>query len=249
MNDTPSFVVSKRSEELQHRSRHREFMDAETADPAELRRSLLFIERVNRRFGYTTATLQHLAELTMDWPSGRPLSILDIATGSADVPRAVCCWADRRGISVRVVGVDRHPETLLVAREQTRDDRITLLQGDALCLPFAAGSFDVVMSSMFLHHLDDADVVKVIRSADALARHGVILADLARSRRALAWISLFTLFSNPMVKHDARVSVKQAFRPAEIEALAREAEIGYLKCHKHFGHRFVLAGKKPSTGG
>lgn len=226
------------------RQRAIEWMDANAADPVALRRSLSFIERVNRRLHYTNATIRHLDRMTDGWPAGKMLSILDIATGSGDVPRAVCGWADRRGVDVRVIGIDRHEQTLSIAREQGDDPRISLLRADALKLPFSPGSFDIVMTSMFLHHLDDDDAAAVMRSADRIARHGIILADLSRSRRALAWISLFTLLADPMIKHDARVSVRQAFRKDEILALARRAGLEYLQYHRHFGHRFVLVGRK-----
>jgi len=252
------------------RQRTAEWMDSADADTGELRSSLAFIERINRRLGYTRALISRLEAFSADGllappcfqPSRgtdgsqaaaseapadpRPISILDIATGSADVPRAILDWAQRRRRNVRVVGVDFHAITLQIARERSAgyETRLTLMRADALELPFADASFDYVITSMFLHHLDDREVVGVLRAADRIARRGLVVADLSRSRRALAWITLFTLFSNPMVKHDARVSVRQAFTPGEVIELARSAGVGYLRCHRHFGHRFVLAGTK-----
>jgi ubiquinone/menaquinone biosynthesis C-methylase UbiE len=124
------------------------------------------------------------------------------------------------------------------------DRRVALVRGDALRLPFGDGSFDYVMTSMFLHHLDDEVVMRVFREMDRVARRGVVAADLLRGRRAAMWIRLFTLWANPMVRHDAVVSVGQAFREAEIVELARRAGLGYARYHGHFAHRFVLAGEK-----
>ena len=80
---------------LSSRRRQPEWMDAPDADPAELRRSLLFIRRVNRLFGYTRSTLGHLKRFSRRWKPGERVRILDVATGSADVPRAILRWADR----------------------------------------------------------------------------------------------------------------------------------------------------------
>jgi hypothetical protein len=77
-----------------------------------------------------------------------------------------------------------------------------------------------------------------------VAAHGLVVADLLRSKRAYFWIVLFTLLANPMVKHDARVSVSGAFTEAELLALRDQAGLAYLKPHRHFGHRRVLAGTK-----
>lgn len=220
-------------------------MDADGVDPRQLRRSLTFIRRVNALFGYTRATLWHLERFSARWTRGERIDILDLATGSADVPLAIVRWGARRGFDVRVVGVDRHAKTIHAAREATaHEPRIRIVQGDALHLPFSAGSFDYVMCSMFLHHLSDAEAVTVLRSIDDIARRGIIAADLLRHRRAYAWISLFTLAANPIVRHDARVSVRQAFSTDEVLALRERAGLGFTRYHRHFGHRFVLAGEK-----
>lgn len=223
-------------------------MDAPGADETTLRASLDFIERVNRRLGYTRALITHLnAMIKSDFPNGSstPIRILDIATGSADVPRAILDWARGR-YDVQIVGVDLHPVTLQIAAELSRDysDRLQFMRADALALPFDSGSFDYVITSMFLHHLDDDQIVKVLSSARHIAQHGVIAADLMRNRRALFWISAFTIISNPMVKHDARASVRQAFTLEEFKALADHAGLNDARIQKHFGHRLVIAWKK-----
>lgn len=226
--------------------REPELMDAVDIDPQRLLRALRFIRRVNGLLGYTRATLRHLDAMTVDWPADRRLTVLDVATGSADVPDALVSWSKRRGIEVECVGLDLHEQTLTFAQELSRSDH-PLVRGDALQLPFEPGSFDVVMTSMFTHHLPEQSVVHVLREMDRVARVGIVVADLVRSRRAHRWITLFTLFSDPMVRHDARISVRQAFTTPEFEILARNAGIDYARARPHFGHRFVLSGTKPGT--
>lgn len=226
------------------RQREAEWMDAPDADPAELKRSLVFIERVNRYLGYTRTLLGHLERFGESWEQGETIRILDIATGSGDIPREVIAWARPRGFDLRITAVDLHPDTLKLARDATRDPAIEFLQADALRLPFARDSFDYVICSMFLHHLSEEDAASVIVAADQLGRRGFLIADLSRSRRALTWITIFTLFSNPMVKHDARASVRQAFTPVEILELCHRAGVYGARIDRHFGHRFVLSKEK-----
>jgi ubiquinone/menaquinone biosynthesis C-methylase UbiE len=215
-------------------------MDAPDVDARWLDGALRFIRRVNRWLGYTRSTLAHLEGLTGTLPANRPLRVLDVATGSADVPSAVTAWGKRKARLVNVVGLDLHAATLSKAAHFAPG--IPLLRGDALQLPFADNSFDVVMTSMFLHHLPDELVVRVLMEMHRVAGHAVIAADLVRDRRAYAWISLFTAFSSPMIRHDARVSVKQAFTLAEVDSFRRAAGLHAAKIYPHFGHRFVLAG-------
>ncbi len=230
---------------LTTRQREAEWMDADGVDARELRKSLRFIRQVNALFGYTRATLSHLARFSRGWRRGERIEIVDLATGSADVPLAIVRWGERRGFDVRVVGIDRHEKTVHAARDATvNEPRIRIVQGDALRLPFDAGSFDYAICSMFLHHLSDQEAEAVLRAMGALSRRGIIAADLLRHRRAHAWISLFTLAANPIVRHDARISVRQAFSKPEVLALRERAGIGFAGYHRHFGHRFVLAGEK-----
>jgi 2-polyprenyl-3-methyl-5-hydroxy-6-metoxy-1,4-benzoquinol methylase len=230
--------------DLTTRQREPEWMDADDVDPTRLRQSLAFIRKVNRRLGYTRATLTHLERFSRNWKPGEPIRLIDFATGSADIPRAILAWADRKGFDVRIVAVDRHAETVRAARENASDPRLDIIQADVLNLPFDQREFDYALTAMFLHHLDDDDVVRVLATMSHVSKRGIIAADLLRHRRAYAWISLFTLRSNPMLKHDARVSVQQAFTREEILSLRDRAGVGFASYYPHFGHRFVLAGEK-----
>jgi SAM-dependent methyltransferase len=221
-------------------------MDAPDVDPRLLGDSLRFIRRVNSLLGYTRATISHLARFSRGWRPGQRVTMLDFATGSADVPLAVVAWGRRRGFDVRVVGLDLHETTCDLARAATRHEpAVEIVRGDALDPPFDAGAFDYALSSMFLHHLSDDDAVRVLSAMGRVARRGVVAADLLRHARAYAWISMLTLLSNPIIRHDARVSVAQAFTKCEALRLRDRAGLDFVRCYPHFGHRFVLAGEKP----
>ena len=229
---------------LATRNREPEWMDDDSVDPDQLRRSLAFIRTVNRVFGYTRATLFHLEQFSASWKPGETIRLIDFATGSADIPRAILQWADKKGFDIQIVAVDRHADTVRAARQNVNDPRLRIIQADVLNLPFDQAEFDYALTAMFLHHLSDDDVVRVLQTMSRVARRGIIAADLLRNPRAYAWITLFTLLANPMVKHDARVSVRQAFTRDEVLAIRDCAGIGFASYQQHFGHRFVLAGEK-----
>jgi 2-polyprenyl-3-methyl-5-hydroxy-6-metoxy-1,4-benzoquinol methylase len=229
---------------LHSRQREAEWMDAPDADPVELARSLIFIRRINAWLGYSRATIHHLDRLSRGWPADREMKILDVATGSGDIPRAILRWADRTGLKCQITAIDLHEATLQTAVRESQDRRMRFSRADATQLPFADGTFDFALTGMFLHHLEEPIVVDVLKELDRVAAKGVIAADLLRSRRAYFWISVFTLLANPMVKHDARVSVAGAFSRSELLSLRDQAGLKYLKPCRHFGHRLVLAGLK-----
>jgi ubiquinone/menaquinone biosynthesis C-methylase UbiE len=227
---------------LEKRRREVEWMDDPGADPAVLENSLRFIRRINFWLGYTRATLSHLQQFSRRWQPGQTIRIVDLATGSGDVPRAILRWAQKNNFDIQIVGIDRHATTAASARGN--EPNLQIIRGDVLEMPLADASFDYAITGMFLHHLADSEVVGVFKTMDRVSRRGVIAADLLRHPRAYFWIQLFTAFSNPMVRHDAAVSVAQAFNEPEILALRDQAGLKYARFHRHFGHRFVLAGEK-----
>ncbi|MDP9173206.1 MAG: methyltransferase domain-containing protein [Planctomycetota bacterium] len=227
------------------RRRQAEWMDDPAADKDVLNRSLRFIRRINAFLGYTSATLGYLEKFSKSWRPGEKISIVDLGTGSADIPLAILNWAKLRGFNVHIVAIDLHEATVAAALKHAGDDpRIKIVQGDVLAMPFAPASFDYAITGMFLHHLDDADVVQVLKTMDSLSRRGVIVADLLRHRSAYLSIKAVTTFSNPMVRHDAAASVAQAFTKSEVLSLRKQAGLWYTTYYRHFGHRFVLAGQK-----
>lgn len=228
------------------RHREEEWMDQPQVDPSRLEHSLSFIRRVNRLLGYTRTTVQHFERLSRTWSRGQTIRILDVGTGSADIPLALLQWGIKRGFDLQVVGLDRHPLTARYALERVEPyyPRIRIVRGDALRLPFAARTFDYAITNMFLHHLDDALIVRALQEMDRVARRGIVAADLLRHRRAYAWITLFTLLSTKIVKHDARASVAQALTRDEVLSIRHRAGVDYAAYYRHFGHRFVLAGER-----
>lgn len=230
---------------LSSRQRQAEWMDEPNADPRQLRQSLAYIRRINRLMGYDRLIVHYLRRFSAQWKPGETIRILDIGTGSADIPQAILHWANRHGFDVRVVGIDLHLQTIAAASERAQaEPRLQIVAGDAMRLPFEDGSFDYAVTSMFLHHLDEGDAIKALAEMGRVARRGIIASDLLRLRRSYAFITLATLLANPMVKHDARVSIAQAFSKKEIMALRDQAGVKFARYFQHLAHRFALAGEK-----
>jgi ubiquinone/menaquinone biosynthesis C-methylase UbiE len=203
-----------------------ELMDEPLQDAAELARSLRDIRGVNRWLGGTRVMIRHVASMARRLPA-RPLHILDVATGSADIPLALARWGRRKGVRLQVVATDLHPQTLAVARERTAaDPDVQVEEADALALPFGEGAFDLVLCNTALHHFDEEDAVRVLREMDRVARHGVVVSDLRRTRTGLLGARLLaaTFWRNhPITRHDGVLSVRRAFTPAELRRLAAAA--------------------------
>lgn len=226
------------------RRRVPEKMDHPDVNPDELQRALRFLQRVNRFLGGSRATIRHLDEWFRDrTPGDEPLRVLDIATGSGDIPVAIVHWARKRGIPIKVIAIDSHRITLEVARKQTAaHPEIEIVEMDAreLLGRFAPSSFHVTHTALFLHHLDDGDVVLVLRAMNTLASRGIIWSDLIRSPVTKVGVWPVAMISPPIVRHDAIVSMDAGFTRNEALALAREAGVEAPHWRSHLLHRFTL---------
>lgn len=211
---------------------------------AEIARSMGDVARTNRLFGGTRTILSHVAWLLRDVPAGAPIRILDIATGSADIPRALHAWGQARGLRLTVVGVDNLPAMLRLARAQSPETR--LVQADAAHLPFAPGSFDIALCALAFHHLGYDESVRVLRAMDALSTRGFVVSDLRRDVLTLRVIELGVklIRAHPFTRHDAPASVRRAFTPREYERMVYESSArGVRVCsHQHF--RMALVQRK-----
>lgn len=233
---------------LTARRRTDELMDDPAVDRRQLARALSFIRRTNRLLGGVSATIGHLERWSSQWPTNATIRVLDIGTGSADIPLAIVAWARRRGHEVRVTGVDLHETTLAIAREHIAgaEDRIELVRADALQLMdrLRPGDFDYVHAGMFLHHLDDIPVVTMLRIMDRIAARSVIWNDLVRGAVGRIGARLLTLGSSPMVRHDATVSVDAGFTRREALDLADRAGLAAPSYTRHLWYRFTLTSLK-----
>ncbi|MGH7433903.1 MAG: methyltransferase domain-containing protein, partial [Candidatus Methylomirabilales bacterium] len=129
-----------------------ELIDEPGITPEELSANLRDLERLNRLFGGTRLILRHLRPMLRRAQEGE-IRILDVATGGADIPVAIVRWARRQGRRVRIVGIDKNPQMLRATGNRMRQyPEVSLEIADALALPYPAGSFDVVLCSLALHH-------------------------------------------------------------------------------------------------
>ena len=240
-------------------------MDALDVEPGALEESLRFIRGVNRWLGGVRAVTGALDRYRVRWggevgTEERPLRVLDVGTGSADVPVAIARWGAKRGVAVRVTALDLHPTTLAAARRYVigelgagaiEDGAVELVEGDALELTdrFADRSFDYVHAGMFIHHLSDMRVLTALTQMDRVALRGIVWNDLLRSGWSRFGIRVLTAGAGAMVKHDARVSVDAGFTRREVLGIRDRLSLGYteLRVSRMMG-RFVLAGDRSVLG-
>jgi 2-polyprenyl-3-methyl-5-hydroxy-6-metoxy-1,4-benzoquinol methylase len=191
----------------------------------DFRDCLRSLEQVNRWLLGYRPTLAWLKRL----PHGlrKPIHIVDVGSGGGDLLRQIAAWARRRRIAVQLTGIDLNPYAARAAGEATRNELgIAWVTGDALEY-HPRNPVDIVVSSLMAHHLEDEEIVALLRWMEATAQVGWFINDLERSElasRTFAWLAGVTGWHR-FVRHDGPVSFRRAFREEDWVRLLAIADV------------------------
>jgi 2-polyprenyl-3-methyl-5-hydroxy-6-metoxy-1,4-benzoquinol methylase len=208
---------------LRARSDRDEWMDDAAATEAAFASALRDLARINRMSLAYRPTLRFLDRLAAR-TGGRALSVLDVGAGGGDMLRAVAAWGAWRGVELDLAGLDRSPWAARAAAAAGTPGR--WITADLFDLD-PAERFDVVLCSLFAHHLRDPELVRFLRWLEGRARLGWLISDLHRHwlPYGFVWGAVRLLRMDPMVVHDSTVSIARGFSRADWDRLLAEAGV------------------------
>jgi 2-polyprenyl-3-methyl-5-hydroxy-6-metoxy-1,4-benzoquinol methylase len=214
-----------------------EMMDRPQPVSAELERDLLNLRRLNQYFG----SYRLISNFIRRWiKPGERVAIVDLATGSGDIPRLIVDHARRIGARVEIEALDRQGATLQIARNLSASyPEISYIEANILEW-HSNRSYDMVLCSLVLHHFSEQDAVRVLARCRELSRRFVLVSDLRRGAFLTAGVYLLTtlVFREPMTRYDGRLSAARAFSFAQFHQLAVQA--GW----KNFHHKRFRFGRQ-----
>ena len=192
-----------------------ELLDTDCGTLAEIAAALSDIRQINRWFGGIATTQSMIAQVVRKH-GARSLSLLEVAAGAGYVPHAASAHMRKLGVRVQVTLLDRAHSHL----KNGSGNGSSAVAGDALALPFADGSFDLVSSCLFAHHLEPREFVQFVNEALRVGRTAVLINDLVRDpiHLALAYASL-ALYRSRFNRHDAPASVRRAYTLKEMHEM------------------------------
>ncbi len=231
---------------LADRHREPELMDDPDLDPVLHEQALIGLRRVHWLSG-TVGTLWRPIRDLAGQQSGRRLRVLDVACGGGDVAISVARRAEKANLCIDVSGCDISETALKCATQNALK-----YEADVHFFPANAISgelsedYDVVFCSLFLHHLDDEDAVKLLNVMKRSARKMVLVSDLQRSRLgyALTWCGLRLLTRSRICHVDGPLSVRAAFTPSEAMNLAANAGLDDAKLTRHWPERYLITWRR-----
>ncbi len=220
--------------DFSQRSQQPELMDGGGISFAEFHDCLQTLARIN------TLTLAYRP--TLDWLgkfSGEKLRLLDAGSGGGDMLRHI----RRKFADFKLTGVDLNPWSKKSAElsAATGIDYQT-----ANIFDVAPGEVDIIISSLFAHHLTDAQLIDFLRWMEKTANRGWLINDLHRHWLPYWFIKYAVLLSrNRLIRHDAPVSVARAFTAADWHEKLRQAGITGAKVSWFFPFRLCVSKVRP----
>ena len=227
---------------LRRRDRQAEIMDQPGLDPGEHRAALRGLSRINSISGSARILFPELRRA-----AAKPLRVLDVATGGGDVPIRLWKQARLARLPLHFSGCDVSPTALELARESAAraGAEVEFFERDVLKDGLPEG-FDIIVCSLFLHHLTGSEAVELLRRMGQSARHMLLVNDLSRSKTGLllAAIGSRVLSRSHVVHVDGPRSVRAAFTPTEALNLAYKAGLDGAKVVRRWPCRYLLSWRR-----
>lgn len=205
------------------RSNASEIMDDFSLRGSLLRDTLDKLGSINKWLGGNTITLNGIKQLLKHQPKDRTYTIVDLGCGHGDILRLVADYGRRHQIKFNLIGIDANQDAINYAQELSGNyPELSFQNLDIFSDAFQNLDFDIVLSTLFLHHFKDEDIVNVLQNLSRKSTLGIVVNDLHRSKMAYGLFKLLGLvISNHMIVQDGLTSILRAFKRKDLEELSR----------------------------
>ena len=203
------------------RANESEFLDARDCDPQLASSSYRFMRLVNRFAGGTKVVKDFLAKEFSKHGRNRPISVLDIGSGTCDIPLAVTEWARKKSRRIEFTCLETNHTALKIAQKNIRKrgfDSIEL-KNESIFEFDPRQPFDYAVGSMFFHHFQNEQVLALIEKLRSYVLRGILINDLRRNLMSYGGCSVLLCPLSKDLKHDALLSIRKGFKADELSRL------------------------------
>ena len=219
-----SFLV-----DTSHRSSEMEIMDDFTMEGVLFRDTLDKLEIINRFLGGNSVTINGLKKLLENQPKNKTITIVDLGCGNGDILRDISKFGRKNNYSFKLIGIDANLAATEYAKELSKEySELSFKTMDILSEDFKKQSYDVVLCTLFLHHLKNEELISFLKKTTENATIGLVVNDLHRHKLAYYLFKLIGFFiKNKMVRQDGLTSVLRAFKKKDLENIAKEIKVHF----------------------
>ncbi|MFZ4798299.1 MAG: methyltransferase domain-containing protein [Bacteroidia bacterium] len=232
---------------LKSRSIQKELLDQEDIPTFDLHQNLLELNVINTWLGGHQVTLKGLKYFKLE--KNFIYTLLDIGCGGGDNLIYLAKWARKHQLKFNFIGVDLKKDCIDYAKKQAKGfPEIMFIEADYKDLPNMSIQFDFALACLFTHHLQNQEIIDLLKWCNRNAKHGFIINDLHRHFLAyysIAWLT--QIFSKSyLVKNDAKLSVARSFVKNDWQQIIKESNIqtNKIKLKWAWAFRWLVINKK-----
>jgi len=209
------------------RSDEREIMDDFTLAGKALRVNLDILASINKWLGGNQVSLDGIKKLIKDFPKDNELVIVDLGCGNGDMLRRVSRLGEKLGYKFKLIGIDANQDSIQYATLLSLGVKnITYRQMNIFSDEFKELEYDIALSTLFLHHLNDKEILEKVNLLSGQARIGIVVNDLHRNKLAYFLFNIISFFiNNKIIRNDGLVSILRGFKKRELEQFANQLQI------------------------
>lgn len=227
---------------FQFRSDEVEIMDDLLCQGEVVEQTLRELDFINQWLGGNQVTLSGLQKSWSRLPREKEITIADLGCGSGEMLRIISRLAKEQNRKVKLIGIDANPNIIQYAADHSKEfENIAFKAVDIFSEEFQREKFDIVIATLFFHHFSNEQLVQIFSQLKNQTNKAIVN-DI--HRHALAYYSikwLTSIFSkSSMVKYDAPLSVKRAFKRQELKLILEKAGIQNYQLRWRWAFRWQL---------
>ncbi len=209
------------------RTDEREIMDDFTLEGKALRTNLDILASINKWLGGNQVSLNGIQKLIKKLPRDQKLVIVDLGCGNGDMLRRVSKLGDRIGYQFKLMGIDANKDSIQYATLLSLGYKnITFHQMNIFSEEFKGLTYDIALSTLFLHHLNNEEIIDKLSLLNKQARVGIVVNDLHRNKVAYFLFNIISFFiNNKIIRNDGLVSIRRGFKKDELVNFANKLQI------------------------
>ncbi len=226
-----------------HRTDEEEIMDDFSIDGKVLHDTLDTLATINKWLGGNKIALDSIKKVLKNHPKTEPITIIDLGCGGGDILRRISIFGKKAGYRFNLIGIDANKDAIVYAKKLSEDyDNISYFDYDLFSEEFDQLEYDLVLSTLFLHHFKEAQIISVLEKILQKAKLGIIVNDLHRHPMAYYLFKLITIpVTNRLIIEDGLTSVLRAFKRKELVSFSEKLNVvPYIKWKWAFRYQWII---------